>query len=296
MPAAIDSGFPRTARPRNEADTAPAAVSQWLLSVPYRIDVRNAGGDALDRLVELGAIDAEFSHDGSVAALLPDSVAPEQVRRALGADAISVSPAAGRDADSVWILGPRPIRVRRLRIVPAHAEAEPDDLRLTDAAAFGTGLHPTTGLCLEAVQEAVQVARPNAVLDVGTGSGVLALAALMLGVPRALGIDIDHHALRVAAENARLNAILPRLQLSCGGPDSINGRWPLVLANVLAAQLIEMAPVLVRRVGHRGQLVLSGIPSAVEEDVHQAYRRLGMRRVRVNSRRGWVALVLHASW
>ena len=208
----------------------------------------------------------------------------------------SVSPAVGRDAGSVWVLKPRPIRIGRLRIVPAHAEAEPGALRLVDAAAFGTGLHPTTTLCLEALDEAVQTAAPDAVLDVGTGSGVLALAALRLGVPRALGIDIDDEALRVAAENARINAVEGRLQLTRGGPEAVTGSWPLVLANVLAAPLIEMAPVLVRRVGHLGQLVLSGIPSSVEQDVDEAYRRLGMRRVCVKSKAGWVALVLQASW
>ena len=126
----------------------------------------------------------------SLAVLLPDSVAPDRVARALGLDpdAISVSPAVGRDAGSVWVLSPRPIRVGRLGIVPADTDAAPDTLRLLDREAFGTGLHPTTALCLEALDDAVRVAHPNSVLDVGTGSGILALAALMLGVPRALGI------------------------------------------------------------------------------------------------------------
>ena len=250
----------------------------------------------LDRLIELGAIDAEVSHDGGIAALMPDSVGPEQVATALGVLDMSVSPAVGRDAESVWILTPRPIHIGRLRIVPAHTPAGPDVLRLVDAAAFGTGLHPTTALCLEALENAVQITLPDAVLDVGTGSGVLALAALMMGVPRALALDIDDEALRVASENARLNGLDERLQLTRGGPEAISGAWPLVLANVLAAPLIEMAPALVRRVAHRGQLVLSGIASSVEQDVDQAYRRLGMRRVRVQSRAGWVAIVLQASW
>ena len=107
---------------------------------------------------------------------------------------------------------------------------------------------------------------------------MLALAALRLGVPAALAIDIDEGALRVAAENARLNALSERLQLARGGPETITGTWPLVLANVLAAPLIEMAPALVRRVGHHGRLVLSGIPSSVEREVERAYRHLGMRR------------------
>jgi ribosomal protein L11 methyltransferase len=266
------------------------------LSVPYRVDLRSAGDDAFDRLVELGALDAEVTHDGRIAAVMPDRVTADQVAHALGVAAISVSPAVGRDDESVWVLSRRPIHVGRLRIVPAHMDAEPGDLRLADTAAFGSGLHPTTTLCLEAIEDAATSVAPAALLDVGVGSGVLALAALILGVPRVFGIDIDEEALRVAAENARLNALDERLQLSRGGPEAVTGTWPLVVANVLAAPLIEMAPALVRRVGHHGQLVLSGISAALEPDVEHAYRHIGMQRVRVTSRAGWVAIVMHASW
>jgi ribosomal protein L11 methyltransferase len=264
--------------------------------VPYRVDLRNAASDALDRLIDLGAIDAESSHDGTLAALMPDSISPATVASALGAGEMLVSPADGRDADSVWLLSLRPIRIGRLRIVPADHEAAVDAVRLIDAGAFGTGRHPTTALCLEALDELLQIDRPGAVLDVGTGSGVLALAALKTGVPRALGIDVDENALQAAAENARINGLEERLQLALGGPETVAGTWSLVLANVLAAPLIEMAPALVRRVGHQGRLLLSGIPSSVEPDVADAYRRLGMRRMDVTSKGGWVALVFTASW
>ena len=266
--------------------------------MPYRVDLRTPAADAFDRLVELGAIDAEPSRDGGISALMPDSVLPDRLGVALGVAVsdLSISPAVGRDAGSVWVLSPRPIGIGRLRIVPADSKAESGALKLIDAAAFGTGLHPTTALCLEALEEAVQVGPPDGVLDVGTGSGVLALAALMMGVARAHGIDIEDEALRVAAENARINGLGQRLQLTRGGPEAVTGTWPLVLANVLPGPLIEMAPALVRRVGHHGQLVLSGIPSSVERDVDEAYRHLGMRRQRATSKAGWVALVLQASW
>jgi ribosomal protein L11 methyltransferase len=264
--------------------------------VPYRIDCASAGPDALDRLIELGALDADAVPGGGLAALVPDSVPPERVARALGVDDLSVSPATGRDADSVWVLDPRPIRVGRLRIVPAHGTSEPKAVQLIDRAAFGTGLHPTTALCLEALQDVADASSPAAVLDVGTGSGVLALAALALGVPRALGIDIDNEALRAAAQNARINRVGRRFRLRRGGPDTVTGTWPLVLANVLAAPLIEMAPILVRRIAHRGRIVLSGIPASVEADVARAYARVGLRRLRLMSREGWVALVMQASW
>jgi ribosomal protein L11 methyltransferase len=264
--------------------------------VPYRIDILEPEQDALDRLVELGAIDAELAPDGSMAALMPDGVAPERVAAALGVERLSISPAVPRDDGSIWVLGPRPVRVGRLRILPADAGPERGAIRLIDAPAFGTGLHPTTALCLDAIDEALQAAGVDAVLDVGTGSGVLALGALALGVPRALGIDIDTGALGVAAENARLNGFEGRLRLARGGPETVTGRWPLVLANVLAGPLIEMAPALVQRVGHQGRLVLSGMRASLAEDVEQPYRHLGVRRVHVMSRAGWAALVLQASW
>ena len=83
---------------------------------------------------------------------------------------------------SIWILNPRPVRIGRLHIVAVTTRRSPP-LRLIDAPAFGTGLHPTTALCLEALDEALAIVRPQSVLDVGTGSGVLALAALRLGCP-----------------------------------------------------------------------------------------------------------------
>jgi ribosomal protein L11 methylase PrmA len=256
-------------------------VARYAVLAPYRVDLPAVGRETLDRLIELGALDVEQSPGGGIAALLPDSVAPDRLAQTLGITDLSTSPAVGRDADSVWVLSPGPLR---------------SGLRLLDTPAFGTGLHPTTALCLEAIEETTHAGAPDGVLDVGTGSGVLALSALLLGVPRAVGIDTDDEALRAAADNARLNGLHERLLLVQGGPDAVSGTWPLVVANVLAAPLIEMAPALVRRVGHHGHLVLSGIPSSVEPDVAGAYSRLGMRRVRGRARAGWVAIELRATW
>ena len=146
------------------------------------------------------------------------------------------------------------------------------------------------------LDDLLETTQPASMLDVGTGSGVLALAALLHGIPTAVGVDIDPGALDVAAENARLNALSERLQLLRGGPEVLDGRWPLVMANVLAAPLMDMAAMLVQRVGHGGELVLSGVHSAVASDVERAYRRLGMRHVRTESRGGWSMLLLRPSW
>lgn len=266
--------------------------------MPYRIDLRAPAHDALDRVVDLGALDVEIDAGGTLSALMPDDVAPSRVARAAGTDAADtcVSPAVGRDDGSVWLLRPRAVRVGPIRIAPADEPAAPDTIRLVDEAAFGTGLHPTTALCMEAIAETAEAARPGRVLDVGTGSGVLALAALALGVPQATALDVDAAAVATALQNARINGLADRLTVVHGGPDAVSGVWPYVIANVLAAPLVEMAPTMVRRVGHHGRLVLSGIPAVLAADVSRAYRHLGMREVRVTSRGGWVAVWLQATW
>jgi len=266
-----------------------------LRGVPYRIDAPLPPDGVLDQLLQLGALDVEPVGDG-FAAILPDSVTPGAVAEVLGLAGVIVSPAVARDDGSVWLLSPRAVRVASLLIATPDVSAAPDALRLTDSTAFGTGHHPTTALCVEALAEACALATPDIVLDVGTGSGVLALAALKMGVTRATGVDIDAHALDVAAENARLNNLADRLQLVLGGPDAVTGVWPLVMANVLAAPLIEVAPVLIRRVGNGGRLILSGIPSSLESEVWRVYRRLGLRPIRSETRDGWAVLVLQASW
>jgi hypothetical protein len=191
---------------------APNLVAGLSCQVPYRIDIRCLPPDAFDQLVQLGALDIEPVHDG-LAAIIPDGVTLDTVAGMLGVAGVAVSPAVGRDNGSVWMLRPRAVRIGSVLIAPPEVAAPPGALRMTDSAAFGTGHHPTTALCVEALEEMLSVANLNSVLDVGTGSGVLALAALILGVPQAVGLDIDAEALKIAAEHARLNHLEDRLQL-----------------------------------------------------------------------------------
>ncbi|MCC6588107.1 MAG: 50S ribosomal protein L11 methyltransferase [Bryobacterales bacterium] len=251
--------------------------------------------EALEVLVELGALDVEAVGEG-IAAILPDAVLPERLKRLMAGASVSIARAVERDDGSVWLLSARPARIGGLVIGGPEMADAPNAVRLMDSGAFGTGHHPTTALCIEAIEELVGVERIEDILDVGTGSGVLALCALKLGVARAVGVDIDGGAIAVAAGNARLNGLGDRVRLVHGGPDAVEGVWPLVVANVLAAPLIEMAGVIVRRVASRGTLILSGIPCGVEEDVKQAYLHLGMHDGGSRAMGGWTALTLRASW
>jgi ribosomal protein L11 methyltransferase len=262
--------------------------------VPYRIDISCPLPESFDLLVELGALDVEPIDDG-LAAIMPDAVTEDMVTGAFGVS-VTVSTAVSRDEGSVWLLRPRAVRIGHVRIASSEADDAPNALRLTDSDVFGTGHHPTTALCLEALEEILSIERLDSVLDVGTGSGILALAALMMGVPQAVGLDINADALKVAMDNARLNNLADRFQPVLGGPNVLDGTWPLVVANVLAAPLIEMAPILVRRVAKRGRLILSGIPWSLESEVRQRYQHFGMGHITSNTRGGWTVVTTQASW
>lgn len=263
--------------------------------MPYRVDIPAPPAAALDILVQLGALDLEPANNG-IAALMPDGVTHDALANALGLSNIEISTAVARDDSSVWLLSPRTVRIGSILVTPPQTAPSPKALRLIDANAFGTGHHATTAMCVEILEEILAREQFDSILDVGTGSGILALAALLLGVTQAVGVDTDPQALMAAAENARLNQFSDRFELILGGPEAVNGTWPLVVANVLAAPLIEMASALVRRVGPRGRLILSGIPDSLQHEVAQTYRHVGIRHIESRSRSGWTTLLAEPSW
>jgi ribosomal protein L11 methyltransferase len=277
------------------SERALAACVALLCKLPYRINLCDPPPDTLNLLLEWGALDIESAPEGLIA-LLPDSVMPDKVAADLGVTRFNIAPATARDDGSVWLLSPRAVRIGSVLIVPAEESAPPQALRLIDAPAFGTGHHPTTALCVEALEEIITGERIESVLDVGTGSGILALVALRLGVPQAVGLDIDSEALKAAAENARLNHLTERLQLVSGKLETVEGQWSLVVANILAAPLMDMAPALVKRIGSHGYLLLSGIPLSLTSEVQQVYQHFGMRLIGSKTRAGWTALIARVSW
>jgi len=154
----------------------------------------------------------------------------------------------------------RPLPVgRRLVILPSPGAPNPFPhrlaLRLEPGCAFGTGEHYTTASCLRVLDERLR--EGASVLDVGCGSGILAVAARLLGATEVVACDVDREAVRVARETAARNGVA--LRLVTGGAEAVRGRFGLVLANILAETLHQVLPLLKERLRPGGVLVLSGI-------------------------------------
>ena len=203
------------------------------------------------------------------------------------------------DWTDAWKAHYVPQRVGRVVIVPSWLEEPlgPGEVAITldPGMAFGTGLHPTTRGCLHLLQEVSPM--PAGVLDVGCGSGVLALAALRLGAERAVGVDTDPLAVAATRENAERNGLADRVTVNEGTlPASAEGRHELVLANLVAAVLIELAPRLAAHLAPGGVLLASGIIEPRATEVVGALRAAGLS---VTARRDdgeWVSLRLeHAT-
>jgi ribosomal protein L11 methyltransferase len=234
----------------------------------------------------------------------PDEAAiRELIRPIVGAQAEQArfETLAQKDWVQASLEGLRPVRAGRFLVHGAH---DRDQVRANDLAieieaalAFGTGHHGTTRGCLLALAAELKRRRPRRVLDVGTGTGVLAFAAAKALKRRVVAGDIDPEAVRVARENARLNGVAgwtefyvaPGVRHSAANRPN---RFDLVFANILARPLMRLAPSIARVLAADGTLILSGLLPRDVPGVLSAYAGQGLRLQRRSDLDGWAALVL----
>ncbi|WP_437997127.1 50S ribosomal protein L11 methyltransferase [Sorangium sp. So ce185] len=203
-----------------------------------------------------------------------------------------------------------------ITVVPPWAERAPERegervLLLEPGRAFGTGLHATTALVAELLDEHAAELRGREILDVGTGSGILALVALLLGAERAVAIDNDDDVIEVVLENAARNGLEGRVEASAGVVEQVTRQFPWVVANIEARVLRPLAPELARVLAPGGWLILSGILESERDDLVARYTSLPLAHVatrpdpasgrgeRASGRgdaggEGWVALLFRA--
>jgi ribosomal protein L11 methyltransferase len=247
-----------------------------------------------ENLLQAAVEEAPRWERNSVTALFPAdtdvATVSEALRARLGAAAPAprAEPLSEQDWGRVWMAHFRPLRIsERLWICPSWF-APPDpaavNLLLDPGMSFGTGGHATTALCLEWLDRTVLPGQT--LIDYGCGSGILAIAALRLGAAHALATDIDPQALAVTRENAARNGVLERLDTCL--PDALPpaAGADIVIANILAGPLAELAPRLTALVHPGGHIALSGLLADERDMVLPHYRAAFDLEVR--ERDGWL--------
>jgi ribosomal protein L11 methyltransferase len=225
-------------------------------------------------------------------AWFPERAGAERAVRALSG--ARMAEVADQDWSEAWKEGLTAFSVGRVFVRPSWVPARPPpgavEIVLDPGMAFGTGTHPTTALCLQALDEVVAERPGLSVFDVGTGSGLLAIAAWKLGAGRVVGSDNDPVAVRVAGENVLRNGAA--LELTGTGVSAVPGPFDLVVANILANTLVELAPALVRQVAPGGTLLLAGLLTGQEGQVLAPYLAGGLVRQELRQQGEWLLLKL----
>lgn len=201
---------------------------------------------------------------------------------------------------NAWKAYFKPLRIgKRFVVKPSWEpwEATPEDrvIELDPGMAFGSGTHPTTGLCLRLLEETIQSG--VRVLDWGTGSGILAVGAALLGAREVVAIDLDPNAVRAATENAELNGFADLIHVSAASIEALptDDTFKVVVANIVTAPIIAGAGEIQQRVKPGGRVIVSGIIDQREEEVREALEAVGLMVQTALSEAEWRALLLEAT-
>ena len=181
---------------------------------------------------------------------------------------------------------------QRLAIVPGWETYDTDRIVITmdPGMAFGTGTHETTSLCLETLDSMVKGG--ERVLDIGTGSGILAIAALKLGAAEAEGVDIDPMCVRTAGENAERNGVDEHFTVLVGDlSDKASGKYNIITANIVAAAILSLAPHVPVLMAPGARFIASGIIDTRKDEVLAGLRAAELEPVEIKEKRGWVCVI-----
>jgi ribosomal protein L11 methyltransferase len=289
----------------------------WQLTVPATADTSDGLTNFLWEQGALGVVEEEVpGHPPSLRAFFPESAssagllsavrAYQASLRALGfslpPDTAEIAPLHDEAWASAWQQS-FPVREvgRRLLVMPpwlaerapASANGERLPIVIEPGRAFGTGHHGTTEGCLVLLEDALEVAPGSKVLDIGTGTGILAIASLRLGASSALAIDTDPDAVAAAQVNGARNDCTG-LDVRLAEPQDIDGRFPLVVANLLTHAHLALAAHYARLVSPAGHLVLGGMLDGEDASVAEALAGLGFGTRWCVPIDGWASLLLAA--
>ncbi|HEV8643633.1 MAG TPA: 50S ribosomal protein L11 methyltransferase [Methylomirabilota bacterium] len=288
-----------------------SAASYWELALPVSGDVAEGITNFLWELGALGVVEEQASgEEPRLRAFFPGHLDAQRLHarmsdyigglRALGfaaPGAPRVAPVAEANWAEAWREHFRPLRVgRRLLVAPPwDVPAVPGRLAIViePGRAFGTGHHGSTAGCLEALETIIGKRPPRAAIDLGTGSGILAIAAARLGVGRILAVDDDPDAVACATANIALNRVAERIACMTADAGALTtDPAPLVLANLLSAAHRRLAAAYARYVAPGGRLVLGGLLDGEAAGLGPALRAQGFAPGAARSVDGWTTLEL----
>lgn len=244
-----------------------------------------SGDWAAAEAFEAGASGSEEREDpeGKSVLLYVPADRLDAVRRAVtglsvpGLALIGEAPVPEEDWSEAWKAGLRTLEISpRLRVRPSFVAAEPlapgqGELVIDPAQAFGTGAHESTRLALECLDSLAPLAAGTRALDVGAGTGVLALAGLRLGAAHAIAFDIDPLAGEATRDNARLNGLASEIDAFTGPIEALRaGTFDLVLANLLKREVLPLLPAIAARIGPGGNAIFSGLLASERPEMQAA--------------------------
>ena len=197
----------------------------------------------------------------------------------------------------------KPVRISRYVVLtpPAHpCRSKPQDVvvQIKPGASFGMGNHPSTRLAIKAIEfmlldnKAIDKRKDRTVLDIGTGSGVLILTAVLGGMDGGIGIDIDSCARVEAAANVKINGLEDRIMISGQAAETIDQRFAMVLANLRYPSLKKLLARLTEITDKRGILILAGLKNGEMDDLLEVYTRTRFKCLWTDSELGWAGVVL----
>lgn len=214
----------------------------------------------------------------------------------LGLNSVSISEVHEEEWATAWKKYYHPVKIsERFTIVPTWEEYEPvssDELiiELDPGMAFGTGTHPTTVMCIQALERTVQ--EGDLVVDVGTGSGVLSIASALLGAKHIQALDLDEVAVQSARVNVKLNKVQDRIDVAQGNLlDGVNEQVDVVVANILAEVIMRFTDDVGKVVKPGGYFIASGIINPKKEDVKHAIVSAGLTIEETIQMEDWVAII-----
>ncbi len=273
----------------------------------FKIKICNDSIDALiERLSELGCLGI-IAVDNSLVVYFPDVVYVEKVKKELHTFKEILRDAglsdtlfyeyefiSEKDWNESWKKNFQPIDTgERLTIIPPWVEIKPNRINLIidPGMAFGTGHHETTQRCLILIERlSKEKAEKESFLDIGTGTGILAIAASKLGFKYVLGLDIDPLAIDAAKRNIELNG-LKNIEIKCSTLEKIMKKFDFIVANLLADTLINLASDIASRLNIAGILILSGIIEGQENEIIKVYKSYKINFLERFVDNNWITLV-----